>query len=71
VLSLSKLLLLAAVVAAVWFVVRALARRAGTPAKTGKRAAGGAVELAKCPRCDIYIGRDSQPCPRADCPQRG
>jgi hypothetical protein len=71
VLSFSKILLTVGVVLLVWVVGRALTRRlAPRPAPPSPAARGSSVELAKCALCETYVGRDSAPCDRADCPQR-
>ena len=71
-LSFPKILLTAAVIAAVWFVGRWLNRRADGLVGKGKQkqAQSGPVELAKCTNCETYVGPDSAPCEREDCPQR-
>jgi hypothetical protein len=72
VLSLQKILLTAAIVAAVWLVGRMLTRRAGplTRKPSPEPPKSGPVDLAKCAVCDTYVGRNSSPCERPDCPQR-
>lgn len=71
-LSLQQILLTAAVVAVVWFVGRMMTRRSGSPThkRPPQRQDSGPVELTKCAVCDTYVGRDSSPCERPDCPQR-
>ena len=76
-LSFAKLILLALVVAAVWFGFRylqardralAAARRAAQPApeRVGR---GGTEDLVKCPVCATYVARTAGACGRGDCPQ--
>ena len=75
-LSLSKILLTIAIIVAVFYFGRLLTRRADSLmrkpddelARRKKRKKNESVELAKCPRCDIFIGPDSTPCDRPDCP---
>lgn len=71
-LSLSKLLLTVAIIVAVFWIGRSLTRRADSlmrkPPEQKKKPE--AVELAKCSVCDTYVGPDSPPCEREDCPQR-
>jgi len=72
VLSLPKILLIVAVIAAVWYVGRLLTRRADALRRKPERkqARSGPVELTKCAKCETYVGPDSGPCERPDCPQR-
>lgn len=77
--SLAKLIVLAAVVAAVWFGFRylqardralAAARRAAEP-PSGRvgRGAAPAEELVKCPVCATYVASAAGACGRGDCPR--
>ena len=78
-LSLSKILLTAAIILAVFYVSKlvrrrgdALVDRANKKAKPkAEAAARKSVELAKCSACEVFVNADSDPCERADCPQRG
>lgn len=74
-LSLPKLLALAAVIAAVWYGFRWLARyqqvQRSKAAKKVDRggAAASTEELVRCPRCGTYVPQRSPvACGRADCP---
>jgi len=82
--SFSKLLLLAVVVAAVWYGFKLLARPdsaskvAGRkPGKPVDEAAAGegdrpAIEdMVRCPVCGAFQARGAAPCERRDCPARG
>jgi TRAP-type C4-dicarboxylate transport system permease small subunit len=70
-LSLSKLLVLVAAVAVVWFGFRwwqrhQIAARAPAPRARSRGADAG----RPCPRCGIYVTASAGPCERADCPRR-
>jgi uncharacterized protein len=82
--SFTKILLIAAVVAAVWYGFKYLTRpekdeaedrRASKP-KPGPSAGGAsggarAVEdMVRCPVCGAYQARNAGPCERRDCPAR-
>lgn len=78
-LSLPKILLTLAIIAVVFYFGRGLTRRADSmmrkpgakpDAPPDRGAPTQAVELSKCPRCGTYVGPDSPPCERPDCPQR-
>ena len=81
--SFAKLLLLVAVLAAVWFGFRylqartratELPRRDGrpvgpAPGRSHTEAPPGATEdLLKCPICATYVARNTARCSRPDCP---
>lgn len=72
-LSPSKLLLLALIIAAVWFYSRARRRAAGS--KAGERRSGArasaieAEEMAQCRRCGTYVSAlRPTGCGKPDCP---
>jgi uncharacterized protein len=76
--SFAKLIVIAIVVAAVWFGFKYLkardsqlaqARRDAEAAK-GRvgRAASATEDLVKCPVCATYVSRTAGRCGRADCP---
>jgi hypothetical protein len=78
--SLGKLILIAIVVAAVWFGFKYLqardrqlaqARRDAEAAK-GRvgRATAETEDLVKCPVCATYVARTAGSCGRADCPNK-
>ncbi|HUA54108.1 MAG TPA: hypothetical protein VMB81_18165 [Candidatus Sulfotelmatobacter sp.] len=77
-LSFPKLLLLALVVAAVWYGFKhmqardrqpAAARRVREPASSPDRAVTVTEDLVKCPVCATYVARAARACDRPDCPQ--
>lgn len=74
-LSLSKILLVVLVAAAVWYGVKWLKRARTEPAaKDGAgRAADRGTDLAACPACGTYVAAPVATCPngRADCPMVG
>lgn len=71
--SLPKLVVLAAIIAAVWygfkFLGRLEARRKAElkAAKTGG-GDGKAQNMSQCPVCDTYVAAGAGSCDRADCP---
>jgi hypothetical protein len=77
--GLPKLLLLALVVAAVWYGFRYLQARERQLARTRRpadKAVGAAArsaavteDLVKCAVCATYVARAAPACGRADCPQ--
>ena len=74
-LSFGKILLIAAVAAAVWYGIKYLTRpekkdaAAKAAPKPGNKAA--AVEdMVRCAVCGAYQARNAAPCERADCPAR-
>jgi uncharacterized protein len=72
--SLAKILLLAAVVAAVWFGFKYLTRQPAAPGP-GVRAkaddaAGRVEDMVRCPVCGAFQARAAGPCARPDCPAR-
>ena len=70
--SLSKLLILAALIAAVWFGFRWYKRLEHTGAlKRKPRDQIGAQDTVRCPACGVYVIKGSGPCRRADCPDPG
>jgi len=81
-LSFAKILLIAAVMAAVWYGFKYLTRpekdaaedkRAQKP-KPGPAAGGGAravEDMVRCRVCGAYQARNAGPCERKDCPARG
>jgi hypothetical protein len=75
-LSLSKILLLVAVICVVWYGYKLLERRGltglfGEP-KTQRRppnpAKPRALDMQKCNRCGDYVATDAGACARSDCP---
>lgn len=75
--SLSKLLVLVAIIAVVWFGFRLIsrldqARKQQAPARRpsgGGRARQGVEETVQCPVCSAYVAaRGAGSCGRADCP---
>jgi len=74
--SLAKILLLAAVVAAVWFGFKYLTRGDAQPkervrSKPGPEADTAKVEdMVRCAVCGAFQARAAGPCQRADCPAR-
>lgn len=80
-LSFGKILLIAAVVAAVWYGIKYFTRPAkedtapkAAPKPGGKSASSGdapAVEdMVRCAVCGAYQARNAAACERADCPAR-
>lgn len=70
--SLTKLLFLAALIAAVWFGFRWYKRLEQTGALNRKpRGQIGAHDAVRCPACGVYVTKASGPCARADCPDAG
>ena len=71
--SFSKLLILAALIAAVWFGFRWYMRLEQTGALKRRKPSEriGAQETVRCPACGIYVTKGSDPCDRADCPDPG
>lgn len=79
-LSFAKILLIAAVVAAVWYGFKYLTRpekddaedkRARKPAPGPSSGGARAVEdMVRCPVCGAYQARNAGPCEREDCPAR-
>ena len=75
-LSLPKILLTLLVIVVVIYGAKLLTRRGDNLVEKSKRKAAAkaektaSVELAECSVCDIFVGADSEPCERADCPQR-
>lgn len=65
-LSFSKILLLIAVIAAVFFIARWL--RAAPRKPVARRAAGNALDLRKCGVCGVYVGEADGACGRPNCP---
>ena len=78
-LSLSKLLLLAAVTAAVWYgyrwwqrVQRVMRDEAAALARHSARAPQMGEDMVKCPACETYLSpRSARACGRAECPYPG
>ena len=84
--SIQKLIVLAAVIAAVWYgfkfvgrleqsrkdAAKAAAKPASGAAKTAKTAGpGDAEDMVSCPVCGDYVAAvGAGPCDRADCPHR-
>lgn len=71
--SFSKLVFLAAVIAAVWYGFRWLERRKGTTPRVGKRTEPefktGVEDTVKCPQCGAFVvAKGASNCGRADCP---
>jgi hypothetical protein len=75
-LSLPKILLTLLVIVVVIYGAKLLTRRGDNLVEKSKRKAAAKAEKAasvaldRCPVCDIFVGADSAPCERADCPQR-
>jgi hypothetical protein len=75
-LSLPKILLTLLVIVVVIYGAKLLTRRGDNLVKKTERKAAvkaektASVALDRCPVCDIFVGTDSEPCERADCPQR-
>ena len=71
-LSLSKLLVLALIIAAVWYGFKWLNRSKAKDegSKQANRAADGGTDLAACPACGTYVAAGVAKCPdnRDDCP---
>ena len=76
-LSLAKLLLTAAVIGLIWFVVRnraavvAAVRRAldaGAPRARGRESPAAVRDLTRCRACGDYRAAGGPRCGRADCP---
>ena len=72
-LSLPKLLVLAAIVAAVWygfkFLGRLEAKRKAELKAAEKEAKGGATQsMVQCPVCETYVAAGAASCGRSDCP---
>jgi hypothetical protein len=69
--SIGKLLLLAAIAAAVWFLWRRIGRRPPGPAASVRRSAASSAPEAmqKCPRCGVYMAPSAGRCEREDCPR--
>ena len=66
-LSLSKLLLIALVVAGVYYAWKLLrSKAAGRP--VAKRADPRALDMRKCAVCGIYVGEGEGPCGKPGCP---
>lgn len=70
--SLPKLMVLAAIVAAIWYVYRLIERRTGGKRKGGSRGGGDApqaVDMNKCTVCGDYVSAETpNACDRAGCP---
>lgn len=75
-LSMNKLLILAAVIAVVWFGFRwwqrqQLAKREAPPRRAAQQRgrAGNVEDMRACPTCGTYVTAGSGPCERVDCPR--
>lgn len=74
--GLTKILLLAAIVAAVWYGFRwwnaqQVARQAQPPAaKTQGRRTAPVEDMRACPTCGVFVAISAGPCQREDCPLR-
>jgi hypothetical protein len=73
--SLSKLLLLVAIISAIWFGFRLLGqldRQRRDAARREKKAAAGKArqvdDMVKCVVCDAFTARGSKACGKAGCP---
>jgi uncharacterized protein len=71
--SLPKLIVLAAIIAAVWYGFKFLGRleaKRKAEIKAGKKAGGSgeAQNMILCPVCDIYVAAGAASCDRGDCP---
>ena len=75
-LSMNKLLILAGVIAVVWFGFRwwqrqQIAKREAPRRTPRQHARSGDVEdMRACPTCGTYMTAGSGPCERNDCPRR-
>lgn len=74
--SLGKLLVLAAIVAAVWFGFKWLGRVKQIRKESGKTAVGGAApgvqDTVQCRQCGLFVvAKGAKNCGRADCPYSG
>ena len=71
--SLREFLLIAAIIAAVYFFGRLMKRRSDIMVrkKHPKPPSAVSMELAKCRVCGVFVGPDAAACERADCPQGG
>jgi len=65
-LSLSKILLLVAVAAGVFFAFRLLRQRSRRP--VAKPTAPKALEMRKCAVCGVFVGAGETACERPNCP---
>lgn len=65
-LSVSKILLLVAVAAGVYFAFRLLRRP--RPPKPVRRAEIKALDMRKCPVCGVFVGAGEGACGKAGCP---
>ena len=72
-LSFREILLIAAVIAAVYVFGRLMKRRSDLMVKKKhpKPPSADSMELAKCRACGVFVGPDAARCERVDCPQRG
>lgn len=72
--SLSKLLVLAALIAAVWYGLRWVQRlqqlnRSAESDRVERDPAPSSQDLVACPRCGVFVAAGAAPsCDRADCP---
>ena len=70
--SLPKLIVLAAIIAAVWYGFKIFARgrtvAAGSQKKTGQAKADGSLEMKPCEVCGDYVAAGASSCGRDDCP---
>ena len=74
--GIGKLLLTAAVIAAVWFVAKSIGRRnrmtnKGDVATPGQPPEGQVEDLVACGVCGAYGKAGAAACDRADCPRAG
>lgn len=68
--SLPKLLVLAAIIAAVWYGFKFLGRleaKRKAELKSAKKG-GGAQNMVLCPVCETYVAAGAASCGRDDCP---
>lgn len=67
--SLAKLLVLAAIVAAVWYGFKWVTRMQRIREAEKKEPKVTAEELVRCPKCDAYVAaKGASDCGRPDCP---
>ncbi len=73
--SLPKLIVLAAIVAGIWYVFKFIGRRTGPKVKDKSPGANGgpeAVDMNKCAVCGDYLSAEAPSgCGRSDCPYPG
>jgi uncharacterized protein len=72
--SLQKILLLIAIISAVWYAFKYVGRlqkergRKNRPAKR-KTSSPASSDMIQCPKCDVYVTAEgAKPCGRKECP---